>query len=284
MFAHQRFCISTCPTQNIRLNGGLLPERLDLLKRIYTRSTGLDKGSQAYNELAKSGRCWEEFYRPFDWTEKDVGMSQTATPLYCPKLKDNVTTGYQNEYRKELEAIDTMKDYFSPYGFLDHVKTPLAHQNCLLEGNSLTTAESELIAANLLPRFSPLDFNPTLVDQELPAAEVVLPGGKPEAKDHIVEVRNSIVAFEYIRKNLCTPGRRTSAEGLKLLHRLLMKDLPMEKFQAWDQIQNAGDYRGVVMQARGMPLTIYPVGFYFRMPSNLLLIADIHSTREKYQL
>ena len=52
----------------------------------------------------------------------------------------------------------------------------------------MTTAESELIAANLLPRFSPLDFNPTLVDQELPAAEVVLPGGKLEAKDHIVEV------------------------------------------------------------------------------------------------
>ena len=65
-------------------------------------------------------------YRPFDWTEKDVGMSQTATPLYCPKLKDNVTTEYQNELRKE--AIDKMKDYPSLYEFLDHVKMVLSHQ------------------------------------------------------------------------------------------------------------------------------------------------------------
>lgn len=95
---------------------------------------------------------------------------------------------------------------------------------------------------------------------------VVLPAGKPEAQQHISEVRNSILALQ------TNFGRRPYGTSLPF-----DKDLPMEKFGVWNQVQKAGAYREMVTQARGMQYTIYSVGFYSRMPfiRTLLLIAVI---------
>jgi hypothetical protein len=52
---------------------------------------------------------------------------------------------YQNEYLGALQQIDHMKNFFSGPKFLDSVKIAFAHQNCVLEGNDLTLADSEIL-------------------------------------------------------------------------------------------------------------------------------------------
>lgn len=40
--------------------------RLQLLKEIYAPFSGLEKDSEKYNELAESGKCWSDYFKPGD--------------------------------------------------------------------------------------------------------------------------------------------------------------------------------------------------------------------------
>lgn len=40
--------------------------RNELLKKVYARFNKLDSGTQEYNELAISGKVWEDYFQPSD--------------------------------------------------------------------------------------------------------------------------------------------------------------------------------------------------------------------------
>lgn len=40
--------------------------RRELLEKVYAPFHGLDRASQEYQELADSGRVWEDYFRPYD--------------------------------------------------------------------------------------------------------------------------------------------------------------------------------------------------------------------------
>jgi len=151
-----------------------------------------------------------------------------------------------------------MKEHFSATEFWDEVKTAFAHQNCVMEGNDLTIEESEAISQVLSAHVGPNEFDATLSDPVLPSAEVLLPGSR-RASEKVLEVRNAIVSSEFLRNILLKRPLEAADADLRILHRILMKDLPMENAVVWGKAQRSGEYRTVVMQARGKPLTIYPV-------------------------
>ena len=150
-----------------------------------------------------------------------------------------------------------MKQYFSAAEFWSEVKTAFAHQNCVMEGNGLTISESEAISEVLSAHIGPNNLDATLCDRVLPSAGVLLPGSC-RASEEILEVRNAILAGGFFRNVLKKPREAADAEN-RILHRILMKGLPMESFRAWGWVQNPGEYRTIVVQARGMPFTVYPV-------------------------
>lgn len=164
-----------------------------------------------------------------------------------------------------------MKESFSATKFWDEVKTAFAHQNCVMEGNDLTTGDSEAISQVLSAHVGPNEFDATFSDRVLPSAEVLLPGSR-RASEKVLEVRNAIVAGEFFRNILLKQPREAAEADLRILHRILMKDLPMENAVVWGKVQRSGEYRTVVMQAHGMPLTIYPVRLIWALWSFLLTI------------
>lgn len=165
---------------------------------------------------------------------------------------------YQRRLLPELSSIDQMKKYFSANEFWDEVKTAFAHQNCVMEGNDLTISESETISEVLSARIGPNYFDATLCDRVLPSADVVLPRSC-RVSEKILEVRNAILAGGFFRNVLLKQPREADDADIRILHRILMKGLPMENSVAWGRVQRSGEYRTVVMQARGMPFTVYPV-------------------------
>ncbi len=46
--------------------GTVAKQRNDLLQKIYAPLSQLDKNSYEYNELARSGRVWEDYHHPTD--------------------------------------------------------------------------------------------------------------------------------------------------------------------------------------------------------------------------
>lgn len=46
-------------------------ERFALLKKIYAPFNSLTQGTPEYDALATNGSCWENFFKPFEWTPDD---------------------------------------------------------------------------------------------------------------------------------------------------------------------------------------------------------------------
>ena len=113
-----------------------------------------------------------------------------------------------------------------------------SHQSCAIEGNSLGSAESQIIWEKMNQ-----DYNIDDLQRE------------------VVEIRNHLLTTHYLYNTLLKSEQEMNVDDIKKIHRTLLKDTPQERVNLWGNIQQAGMFRTVSMQAAGYHLTVYPVSF-----------------------
>ncbi|CAG8440149.1 9542_t:CDS:2 [Ambispora gerdemannii] len=70
---------------------------------------------------------------------------------------------------------------------------------------------------------------------------------KPE--NEVIEIRNHLLVTYYLNNKLLNLEREVSIDEIKRVHCILLKDTPQEKISVWGNIQEAGKFRTVSMQA-----------------------------------
>lgn len=100
-------------------------DRRALLDKIYAPFQKLDPESKAYNELALSGRVWEDYHKP--------GDSERMGYYQC-----------QNDAAKTLAEIDRTRSFMKrPASMLgSQMVAAYAHQSVMIENNQLSPSKS----------------------------------------------------------------------------------------------------------------------------------------------
>ena len=145
---------------------------------------------------------------------------------------------------------------------------PFSHQSCIIEGNSLGSAESQIIWEKMNQDYNIDDLQHE--EAQLPEPKSLL--DKPGKETEVVEIRNHLLATYYLYNTLLKSEQEINIDNIKKIHRILLKDTPQERVDAWSKIQHAGMFRTVSMQAAGYHLTVYPVSFSLLIPACLVSI------------
>jgi len=104
------------------------------------------------------------------------------------------------------------------------------------------------------------DYNIDDEEAQLPEPKSLL--DKPGKEIEVVEIRNHLLATHYLYNTLLLKSEQEmNVDDIKKIHRTLLKDTPQERVNLWGNIQQAGMFRTVSMQAAGYHLTVYPVSF-----------------------
>ena len=130
---------------------------LQLLNKIYTPFKTPKRNLPEYIKVATSATCWEEFYEPFGWNRFDKGATEDLKPL--------------------LEAIDAIRQKVPIEKVYNDVKSAFVHQNCGLDGNSLSRADSEAIRRDILFRLTADDIVQRTDLIDLPSPDAIFPAG-----------------------------------------------------------------------------------------------------------
>ncbi|KAI5862440.1 fic/DOC family protein [Durotheca rogersii] len=223
--------------------------RRELLEKIYEPFAKLDKNSPEYNELATSGRVWEDYWQPGDSDKYGY-------------------TRVQQEVASTLLKIDTLKNAMSvPASVVaKQLVNSYAQQSAAIEGNRLNQSESMVIDEQLRSEvFSKTPLGSMSADDirnlDLPDPSVVLPQAD---KLQLIELRNHLVASHWISE---TSPRAQCSSGLdesevRALSALTMRDLdPHEKnrYPTWcgDPVM-LGGYRTNPAGIKSNPLAVFP--------------------------
>ncbi|CAJ0627401.1 2350_t:CDS:2 [Entrophospora sp. SA101] len=216
-----------------------LEERKALLKEIYTPSfSKLKKGTKEYLDLGKSGKVWENYFRPFEWRAQDYDFYARHSCF--------------------MDEISVIKDTIEipVKDLLQRMIVSFSHQSCVIEGNSLGSAESQIIWEKMSQ-----DYN--IDDLQREGAQLPEPKSlidKPGKEIEVVEIRNHLLATHYLYNTLLKSEQEINIDNIKKIHRTLLKDTPQERVNVWGKIQHAGMFRTMPMQAVGYHLTVYPYG------------------------
>ncbi|RHZ63489.1 hypothetical protein Glove_329g65 [Diversispora epigaea] len=226
-----------------------LPERNALLKEIYTPSfSQFEKGSKEYWDLGRSGKVWENYFRPFEFE-------------FRPKDNESIESiEIFEEKCAHLEELSSIKDTIeiSTKDLLQRMIVSFSHQSCVMEGNSLGIEESQTIWERMNQDYNIDD----LLEKEgaqFPTPESLF--DKPESEIDIIEIRNHLLSTYFIFNNTLFKSKpEIDIDNIKKIHRIILRDTPQEKFNVWGNIQRAGKFRTVSMQSMGYHLTVYPYG------------------------
>ncbi|EHL00956.1 fic [Glarea lozoyensis ATCC 20868] len=153
-------------------------------KASYCTFANLEKGSSEYEDLARSGRVWENFFRP--------GNIE-------PYLQA------QSDLKQTLASIDELKEFYrendKAYATIVRALVPeYAHQSTSLEQNPLHAGDAVVIFDELEKQlFSNIDSLGAMSTSEvsklaLPTPENLLPG---KNANHVAELRNHIFVSRY---------------------------------------------------------------------------------------
>ena len=226
------------------------PARLKLLKAIYSPEfEKLQKGTPEYAALARSGKVWENFFKP-----------QNVKPYLAAQAK----------LQDILNGSNKRKSFFSKR--MDLMKTTTralvieyAHQSTAIEGNTLLIGDALAIEDELekqLP-LTPSDLagmNPqTLANLTLPAPDALLPSKDP---DQVAEIRNHIIVSRYLAEiglaNSGTAG--ISLADIKQLSRAMLVETASEKLytHGWGKRIGLGEFRSAPIAVRSNPMRIFP--------------------------
>ncbi|KAL2075252.1 hypothetical protein VTL71DRAFT_195 [Oculimacula yallundae] len=224
--------------------------RRDLLTSIYSPVfASLEKGSPEYEELARSGRTWEDFFRP--------GNVE-------PYLQA------QSDLKQTLNLIDELKDWYGDKG--DAMKSVLralvpeySQQSTSLEQIPLHIGDAAVIADELEKRlFGNINFLNVMSTSEaselaLPSSEELLPG---KNANHVAELRNHILVSRYVTEvAFKVPGTTSiSVAEIKQLSNMMLRGTDAETLYAynWGQRRRIGEFRSTPISVKSNPLRIFP--------------------------
>jgi hypothetical protein len=173
--------------------------RLDVLTSIYGPAVAnLKKGSPEYEDLARSGRVWENFFKPGNiepYLQAQSDLKQTLTSI--DKLKE--------WYRENNKAKTTILRALVP---------EYAHQSTSLELNPLHGGDAVVISDELEKQlFCNIESLGVMSTSDvsklaLPTPEELLPGKNAH---QVAELRNHIFVSRYVTEAaLNNPGTLAS--------------------------------------------------------------------------
>jgi hypothetical protein len=169
--------------------------RRKLLEKIYSPVfSKLEKDSPEYQALARSGRVWENWFKPQS-IEPYLAAQEKIASLLTTADKQKASSSRRGDLFKST-ARALVKEY--------------SHQSTAIEGNTLTIGDSLIIEGKLeKPLFSTINDIPgmtteTLANLTLPSSEALLPGNDSA---QVAEIRNHIIVSRYLTETgLVNPG------------------------------------------------------------------------------
>lgn len=215
----------------------LCTSRRALLTTIYAQLSKYPKDSPQYFSLLRSGCLWEQHYKPFRITERDLQFQLESKYL----IKDL-------ESFRSAEPVDS--------GAFRRLFPATAHQVITTEiANSVTLGETEnMYQAMHQSGFMHLVKQARHVDDvEFPSPHELISTTADAAR--AAEMRNQLIAMDISASD---QSHDPSEERIKELHRVILRGTAAEKVNTWGRHQRAGEYRHLPVQARGYPHTVYP--------------------------
>ncbi len=227
-----------------------IKSRVDLLNSIYRPAfANLKKGSPEYVDLARSGRVWENFFKPGNiepYLQAQSDLKQTLTSI------DELKEWYrENDKAKTIIVRALVSEY--------------AHQSTSLEQNPLHIGDSVVIFDELEKQlFCNIDSLDDMSTSEvskltLPTSEELLPGKNAK---QVAELRNHIFVSRYITEAaLNNPGTTgMSVADIKQLSMMILRGTDAENLYAfnWGKRIQIGDYRSTPISIKSNPMHIFP--------------------------
>ena len=226
------------------------PSRRALLEAVYSPAVrNISKDSPEYEALARSGRVWQDYFKPQD---------------IKPYLE------VQTKLEKTLAAADEYKSFFSARGdLLKSTSRALvkeyAHQSTAIEGNPLRIGDTSHIEDELEKQLS-IRVNDlsgisvqTLANLALPSPNTLLPG---KDASQVAELRNHIIVSRYLTEvGFANPGTAgISVPDIKQLSRLMLTGTGAEILysHAWGKRITLGDFRTSPIAVKSNPMAIFP--------------------------
>jgi Fic family protein len=218
------------------------------LEKVYKKAfEGLTKGSEEYITLGKSGRVWENYFKPADTLPYERFQRLPKT-------------------QRKLQALKCVSDHqFQASAIIQHVVTDFAHQSCKIERNRATLIEAyesraQLDSWMLGLRFGSLLFS-DLLKYDFPLAKKQLHG--EAALDELIEIRNHVLTAKVIFENaIRQPGTAGIVrEEMMALHKSLVKDTAFEaalKGGMFWQRATTGEFRRLPISVVSHPEAIFP--------------------------
>jgi Fic family protein len=226
------------------------PTRLELLKTVYSPAfEKLQKSTPEYTALARSGKVWENFFKP-----------QNIKPYLAAqaKLQDilNCADKHKLFFSKRTDVMKTVTRA---------LVTEYAHQSTAIEGNNLRIGDA-LDIEDELEKQSSLTLSDlagmssqTLANLSLPAPDALLSSKDPA---QVAELRNHIIVSRYLVEiglaNSGTAG--ISLTDIKQLSRAMLVETASEKLytHGWGKRIGLGEFRSASIAVRSNPMRIFP--------------------------
>lgn len=226
------------------------PSRLTLLKAIYSSAFGkIEKNSPEYKALARSGRVWENFFKP-----------QNIEPYLAAQVK----------LQRILAEVDKQKLFFSRrVDLLKSINRALvkeyAHQSTAIEGNPLRIGDSLVIEDELekqmfvnISNLSGLSVQ-DIADLPLPSSDALLPN---QNAAQVAELRNHIIVSRYLTETaLANPGTAgISLTDIKQISHIMLAETGAEDLHTpgWGKRAALGEFRSLPITVKSNPLRIFP--------------------------
>lgn len=177
-------------------------------------------------------------------------------------------TDFQAKYGDFLKEIDALKAFANipAVDLLRSMTVSFSQQSCAIEGNTLGLYDTQKVWNSLRRNYNLDNF---LKDPETPLPAPSSLSDEPE--NEVIEIRNHLLATHFLYSTLYGLTHEIDLHHIKRLHRILLKDTPMEKIELEDDtfhankdelIQHAGDFRKIEVESRGSIYTVYPVSYY----------------------
>ena len=153
-----------------------------------------------------------------------------------------------------LNRMSVIKDIIGipTKDLLQRMIVSFSHQSCAIEGNSLGSAESQIIWEKMNQ-----DYNIDDLQREgaqLPEPKSLL--DKPGKEIKVVEIRNHLLATHYLYNILLLKSeQKINMDNIKKIHCTLLEDTLHERISALGRIQQVGMFRTVSVQALGYCLS-----------------------------
>ena len=275
--------------------GGLVAlhrfQRSERLKEIYKPFDKLIKSTKEYQELARSGQVWENYFKPGD--SKKLGyFALQRVSLSISYLTLKISHSRLQDLAETLEKIDNLKQGMSiPVDMMaKNLIAEYAHQSVQIEGSQVNLGDSVLIDNELNDKlFRNIDLGNFSVDALI---SLELPKINTQSRDssQIAELTNHIVISRWIAEVASrAPGTAGLTESeIHTLSAITLKGTASEAIYnlGWGTRVSLGDYRITPISVKFNHLRIFP--YHVEVPALMKRFFrwrnEVHNDKELHPL